>query len=401
MSLRNVAIVYKKELLESLRDRRTVLSSVLVPLLLFPVLTLVLGTLAAELFEEAKRQPSKIMVLGGEDSPDVLEGLRNAKDLRVLPFSPNYVDLISNKKIRAVVELPPGFQASAERGEHPTAKIYIFSGDFKSTIGATRIERFFTEYRDARVKRRLAAEKLPEGLMKLFEIKQQNVVSPEKVAAETYGGFIPYIVILMCMTGAMYPAMDLTAGEKERGTIETILSSPIKRTHLALGKFLVVVTASLVTAAISVTSMGTSVLLLSRFVPPGKEGEGIPMLPIHLKTVIAVFIVALPIAVLFAAVLLAISLFARTHKEASSYLTPLTSVVIIPAVAAVLPGIELTPKLAIIPILNASLLCKELVSGTYHWGYIAVIFLSTSVYAAGALFIAVRMFQRESVLFRS
>jgi len=251
------------------------------------------------------------------------------------------------------------------------------------------------------VKRRLAAEKLPEGLMKLFEIKQQNVVSPEKVAAETYGGFIPYIVILMCMTGAMYPAMDLTAGEKERGTIETILSSPIKRTHLALGKFLVVVTASLVTAAISVTSMGTSVLLLSRFVPPGKEGEGMPMLPIHLKTVIAVFIVALPIAVLFAAVLLAISLFARTHKEASSYLTPLTSVVIIPAVAAVLPGIELTPKLAIIPILNASLLCKELVSGTYHWGYIAVIFLSTSVYAAGALIIAVKMFQRESVLFRS
>ena len=116
MSLRNVAIVYKKELLESLRDRRTVLSSVLVPLLLFPVLTLVLGTLAAELFEEAKRQPSKIMILGGADSPDVLEGLRNAKDLRVLPFSPNYLDLISNKKIRAVVELPPGFQASAERG---------------------------------------------------------------------------------------------------------------------------------------------------------------------------------------------------------------------------------------------------------------------------------------------
>jgi sodium transport system permease protein len=237
--------------------------------------------------------------------------------------------------------------------------------------------------------------------MKSFDIQQENVVSPEKVAAESYGGFIPYIVILMCMTGAMYPAMDLTAGEKERGTMETILTSPISRTDLALGKFYLVVTASLVTAFLSVISMGTSVALLSTFVGNGIGGEDIPILPIHLKTAVAVFVVALPVAVLFAAVLLTISLFARSQKEAQSYLTPLTFVVIVPALAAILPDIELTPKLAIVPILNASLLCKELVSGTYHWNYIALIFLSTSVYAAAALFIAVKMFQRESVLFRS
>jgi sodium transport system permease protein len=77
----------------------------------------------------------------------------------------------------------------------------------------------------------------------------------------------------------------------------------------------------------------------------------------------------------------------------------MTFVVLVPAIAAVLPGVELTPKLALIPILNASLLCKELVTGTYHWNYIALIFVSTSVYAAAALFLAVKMFQRESVLF--
>jgi sodium transport system permease protein len=401
MSLRNVGIVYKKELTEALRDRRTLISSILVPLLLFPILTVVIGDAAAEFYGEAIREPSRIMVLGGTDSPAVIEGLRKVKNLQVVPTSRDYVDLISNKKIRAAIDLPPGFQASAERGEHPAVKIYIFSGDLKSSFGATRIEKFFTEYRDAAVRRRLTAEKLPEYLMKSFDIKQENVVSPEKVAAESYGGFIPYIVILMCMTGAMYPAMDLTAGEKERGTMETILSSPIKRTDLALGKFFLVVTASLVTAFLSVVSMGTSVALLSRFVGNGIEGESIPILPIHLKTVIAVFVVALPVAVLFSAVLLAISLFARSHKEAQSYLTPLTFVVIVPALAAVLPGIELTPKLAIVPILNASLLCKELVSGTYHWSYIALIFLSTSVYAGAALFLAVKMFQRESVLFRS
>jgi sodium transport system permease protein len=401
MSVRNQVTVYKKELTEAIRDHRTLISSILVPLLLFPILTAVAGYAAADLYEEAMREPSRIMVLGGTDSPAVLEGLHNVENLKVVPVSPDYVDLISNKKIHAVVDLPPGFQAGVEHGEHPAIKIYIFSGDLKSKFGATRIEKFFTEYRDSAVRCRLTAEKLPEDLMKSFDIKQENVVSPEKVAAESYGGFIPYIVILMCMTGAMYPAMDLTAGEKERGSMETILTSPISRTDLALGKFYLVVTASLVTAFLSVISMGTSVALLSTFVKNGIAGEDIPVLPIHLKTVIAVFVVALPVAVLFAAVLLTISLFARSQKEAQSYLTPLTFVVIVPALAAVLPDIELTPKLAIVPILNASLLCKELVSGTYHWNYIGLIFLSTSIYAGAALFLTVKMFQRESVLFRS
>jgi sodium transport system permease protein len=401
MSLRNIGIVYRKELTEALRDRRTLLSSTLLPLLLFPVLTVGIGYVAAEVMGEASREPSRIMVLGGADSPGVVEGLRGVKNLRVVPTGANYVDLISNKKIRAAVDIPASFEAGIARGEHPEVKIYVFSGDMKSAFGATRIEKFFSEYRDATVRSRLTSEKLPESLMKPFDVKQQNVVSDEKVAGESYGGLITYLVILMCMTGAMYPAMDLTAGEKERGTMETILSSPIKRTHLVFGKFLLVLTASLVTATLSVISMGTSFAVIARFVPIQGEGENLPILTMHAKTVVAFFVMALPVAVLFSAALITISLFAKTFKEAQSYLTPMTFAVIVPAIAAVLPGIELTPKLAVIPILNVSLLCKELVTGTYHWNYIALIFLSTCVYAGIALFLAVKMFQRESVLFSS
>ena len=119
----------------------------------------------------------------------------------------------------------------------------------------------------------------------------------------------------------------------------------------------------------------------------------------HAQTALAVFVMALPVAVLFSAVLMTISLFAKTFKEAQSYLTPMTFLVIVPAIAAVMPGIELTTKLALVPILNVSLLCKELVTGTYHWNYIALIFACTCVYAGIALFLAVKMFQRESVLF--
>jgi sodium transport system permease protein len=117
--------------------------------------------------------------------------------------------------------------------------------------------------------------------------------------------------------------------------------------------------------------------------------------------VFSVFLMAVPLAVLFSAGLITISLFAKSYKEAQSYVSPLMILVIVPAVAAMLPGVELTGKLALVPILNVSLLCKELVTGTYHWNFIALIFLSTSVYAAAALFLAVKMFQREDVLFRS
>jgi sodium transport system permease protein len=105
--------------------------------------------------------------------------------------------------------------------------------------------------------------------------------------------------------------------------------------------------------------------------------------------------------VLFAAALLTIALFAKTYKEAQSYLTPMTFIVVIPAVASLLPGVELNYKLALVPILSTSLVCKEIVAGTFHWNYILLILLASAVYAAAALFIAIKMFQRESVLFRS
>jgi sodium transport system permease protein len=402
MSFRNVAIVYRKELTEALRDRRTLMSSILIPLLLFPVLTLALGYALVEIVGEASRQPSRIMILGGEDSPQVVQALKQARNLRIEPSAADYIDRISNKKIRAAVSIPPGFQDEIARGGHPDIHIYMFSGDLKSMLATTRVEKFFGEYRDEMIRGRLTAERLPEGLLKPFDVQQQNVVSPEKVAGETYGGLIPYLVILMCMTGAMYPAMDLTAGEKERGTMETILSSPVNRTHLVLAKFLLVLTASLATATLSVLSMGTSFSVLSRLAAMGTSGsDGFPMMTIHPDAALAVFVVSLPVAVLFSAVLITISVFAKSYKEAQSYLTPMTFIVLVPAIAAVLPGIELTPKLAVIPILNVSLLCKELVAGTYHWNYIALIFLSTCLYAVAALFLAVKMFQRESVLFSS
>ncbi len=401
MSLRNVGVVYRKELLEASRDRRTLISTILVPILFFPVLTVGIGYVAVNLIGAASAETAKIMVLGAKDSPAIVEKLSQVKNLTVVPESPHYADLISNKKIRAAVSIPPGLETAADSREQAVpVQIYVFSGDLKSTFAANRIEKFFREYRDDIVRTRLSAEKLSPALLKPFDIKQENVVSEEKVAGETFGGIIPYLVIIMCLTGAMYPAMDLTAGEKERNTMETVLSSPVSRTHLVLGKFFLVLTASVATAALSVTSMGVSSWIMQQFQKPG-AGETALHISIGFGAVLSVFFVAFPLAILFSAALITISLFAKSYKEAQSYISPLMILVVVPSIAAMLPGIELSPKLSLIPILNVSLLCKDLVAGTYHWNAIALIFLSTSVYAGAAIFIAIKMFQRESVLFRS
>ncbi len=403
MSAQNIGFVFRKELTEWLRDRRTIISTVVIPLLLFPILTVGFGTMATVLIGKAKEEIPKVIVLGGEDSPKILEGVRKLDKINIVEAQTNWKDEIINKEVRAAVEIPPGFEADLAAQKSDVVKIYMYEGEIKSSFAADRIEKYFKDLSDKVVTERLAAKNLPASILKPFEIKQDNVAPPEKVSGAVLGGLVGYMVILLCLTGGMYPAMDLTAGEKERGTMETILSSPISRYHLVLGKFFLVLTAALTTAALSVVSMGVSFAGLKFFSHgAGQQGESAAlMLKLGPAAVISIFVMALPVAVLFSAALMTISLFAKSYKEAQSYVSPLMILVIVPAVAAMLPGVELTSKLALIPILNVSLLCKELVTGTYHWNYIATIFLSTCVYAGAALFLAVKMFQREDVLFRS
>jgi sodium transport system permease protein len=404
MSLHSIGVVYRKELTEALRDRRTLISTIVVPLLLFPVMSVGFASVASLLVGKAKEESPKVMILGGSDSPAVVAELKKLEKIDMVPADANWKEEIINKEVRAVVDIPVGFESDLAEQKEETVKIYIYSGELKSSLAADKIEKDLKEYRDTVVKARLAAKNLPVTVLTPFQVKQQNVAPPEKVGGAAIGGLIGYMVILLCMTGAMYPAMDLTAGEKERGTMETILSSPISRTDLVLGKFSLVLSASLATAALSVLSMGVSFWAAQHFhaLDFGDTSDPNAMqIKIGVGAALSMFLMALPIAVLFSAALFTIALFAKTYKEAQSYLTPMTFLIIIPAVAAMLPGIELTPKLALVPILNVSLLCKELVASTYHWHYIAIIFASTCVYAAAALFIAIKMFQRESVLFRS
>jgi sodium transport system permease protein len=403
MNARNIVTVFVKELRDTLRDRRAIISMFLVPTLLMPLITFGFAAVSIKLVKKAGREVPTVMIIGGEDSPAIRQTLEKQADFKIVPASPNYAERISQKKLRAAVEIPPGFDEAVRNGTRSTVKIYTHDGELRSGFATRAIEDALRTYSRVLVRERLAANNLPADLINPFHTSRQNVAPPEKVGGNSFlGGMIPYMLIILCFTGAMYPAIDLTAGEKERGTMETILCSPAARSELVLGKFLVVLVASLATVASSLASMGLTALLGSGWLRGAiGAGAGAAMPTISVPGVLSVVVLVLPLAVLFAALLMTISLFAKSYKEAQTYVSPLLIIVILPAVGAVLPGIELTTTLSLIPILNIALVSKELVAGTFPLLPLTLIFLSTCVYAAAALGLAVRMFNREDVIFRS
>lgn len=402
MNGRAIGIVYRKELRDSLRDRRTIISMIVVPVLAIPLLMFGVGTLAFKTMAHAREEIPRVMIVGGEDSPKVLAALHAAGSLQIVPVTGNFTNQIVEKRVRAVVKLPPDFDAAIASGEQAEVEIFEYQGDVNSGFAAEKLNTFFRNLSDTTVRESLENRGVPVGVLKPFTIQRQNVAPPAKVAGSLLGGFLPYVIIILCLTGAMYPAIDVTAGEKERGTMETILCCPVKRTNLVLGKFLMVLTASVSTVLLSLLSMGASFQFAKRVLANSGPREALLAVnTIDMGGLAGVFLMLLPVAVIVSAVMLMLGVFSRSFREAQSYAGPLMLVVIVPAMVAILPGIDLNASLAMVPLANVSLACKEMMAGIWHWNYLVLIFGSACLYAVAALAATVWMFHREEVLFRS
>jgi hypothetical protein len=176
-------------------------------------------------------------------------------------------------------------------------------------------------------------------------------------------------------------------------------------------KFLMVLTGSLSAMGLALLSMGITAMAGGAIMMGGSgataslgaaaKNSAATMGTIDPVGLLGVLAMTLPVAVLFSALQFTVALFAKSYKEAQSYIGPMVIIVLMPAMIGMLPGIDLNAKLALVPLLNLSLVCKEMLSGDWHWNYIVIIFGSSCLYAAAALALAVRMFKREDVIFRA
>lgn len=401
MKAANVGVVYRKELKDMLRDRKTLISMFLFPLILFPLMTVGFGTFERRMRSSAQAAASKVMILGADHAPELAARLRETEGLEILPVADDYKQRIADKKLRAAIEFPAGFEATLGKpgtGEPPTVQIYFYSTETRSQAAVTKLEDVVNKYRQEAIERRLQTQGMSKAEIQPVEVKQENVAAPEKVAGSRLAIMLPYFIVFLCFMGAIGPAIDLTAGEKERGTLETILASAVGRDDLVMGKFLLVLTTSLTTAVMSLLSFAVTTRFSKEYMEQMTGGHAFS---ISATTIAAALLVVLPMSVLFSATLIALCLQAKSFKEAQNYTGPMLLLIIMPAMAGMIPGVELNLALAAVPVLNVSLVTKELFGGNLPMMPIAVTFISTSIYAGIALFAAFKMFQTESVLFRS
>ena len=390
--------VFRKELLEVARDRRTLIFMIALPLLLIPVLLNFTIEFMADAEKEAATKTLDYAVFGAEELPELTEAFASAN------FSATPLDdqaeieaAIDDDRIDlALVVLPAG------PGEQRKVELWFNNASMSSKVKS----------RTKDVLDGLGARLRSKRLEEVYEIRdpavQQSVIEPvvmvprgiapmREVIGEAAGGMLPYLFIIFCFLGAMYPAIDLAAGEKERGTLETLLLVPIPRWQVVLGKFFVVFVAGVVSASLQLVGIGGWIAWRSREL----GGElGNVLATIGAGDLLLVVAMLVPTAAIFASLLLCISIYAKSFKEAQSYMAPLQMLVILPAFLAMLPGIELDWTTASIPITNISLAIKEIIKGTMDLSMLVAILGSSTLLAGALLWVSTWWFGRENVLFR-
>jgi sodium transport system permease protein len=398
MNIRKIKVIYSKEMLETLRDRRTIISSVLLPILLFPILMFGIGSVMKMEKEKTKAEVPKITVIGVSFAPSFVSVLRAENAFEIVNVQ-DYKTALNQKEINAALEFPLDFEKKLRLGVNSRATIYYDAAESRSSLAKDKLKNKLKDYQDSLVTGRLKERNFERSMLYPIEIIEENLAPKEKMSGFMLGMFLPYMIVILAMVGAMYPAIDLTAGEKERGTLETILVTPVSRLDIATGKFLAVLTASLITIILAITSMSLSATLgfarMNEF-----SSEQIPMV-IKPLSILLVFLLMVPLTSIFSSALLSVCLFAKSYKEAQSYVSPLMFLVILPAMVSFIPEIELSWGWAFVPIVNVSLAAREVLVGTFRWGFIGIIFLSTFIYASFSIFVTKRLFEKEEVLFRS
>ncbi len=390
-----VKTIFLKELRDILRDRRTLFVMVVLPILLYPLLMIGFTQVAALQVSKLEQKKSRIVVLG-EQNTRSLTALLDSLPTMLREDTVEWRGRLARSEIEAAVEFSPGFADSVASRRAAQVKVYFNSSKEASEQAKKRLEQTFAQHHQQIVASRLEALSADTTLLRAYSISDENVATQEQQQGAFIGRLLGYIIIIMTLMGAFYPAIDLTAGEKERGTLETLLVSPASRSEIVFGKFLTVAVISLITASLNVLSIGVSMAYIF-----GKVGGGaMGALSVNPLSLALTYLLILPLAVAFAAVCLAIAVSARTYKEGQSLLTPLYTVIILPAMVSLLPGTEISPTLAAIPIVNVSLLIKEYMMGHYLWTETAIAFGSTSLLAALALSWATSQFKQESVIFR-
>lgn len=431
MKWSNTRMIFIRELRDQLRDRRTLLTIAVLPLILYPLL----GMCFLQVSQFMQESPSRLWIVGAENLPtsppllvegqwaDPLVGDDLVEiELEAQPW-PLEQDLkaaadqrIREGEVDAVLWIPAGFaeqlsgqgslgqsrDTPQEATPPPTQQIFVNSASDRSRVAYTRLESILENWRRQVVQENLRRQHVAPAAIEPFLVADVDLAEQSGRQAVVWAKILPFVVLVWALTGAFYPAIDLCAGEKERGTLETLLSSPALRSEIVWGKLLTVMVFSIATSTLNMVSMGITGTLIARQMQamPGAGAMVIGAPPLH--AMLWLFVGLLPIAAMFSALSLAVAAFARSTKEGQYYLMPLMFISMPLMILPILPSAELNLGTSLIPVTGVLLLLRKLIEGQIldALPFLPPVALVTGVCCWLSIRWAVDQFNNESVLFR-
>ena len=401
MNKNTVFSLYKKEMLDIFRDKKTMIIMVLVPLFLYPAMMLGTLLIMSNISQESLEKTYQVGIVASEEAEAVKALLLNEEDDYEYFFETRVYDDVKtceqaliDGQIHAFIQITDG-----EDGR----KIYevgTVSSVMDSVTSGGYIKEILGGYRDS-LRNDLLEEQFGdyEEILNPILIEGKDLATIEESAGSIFGYIIPFMLITSVLMGAVYPAIDVTAGERERGTLETMMTLPVKNSEMMFSKFMAVSTVAVMSAFLNLLSMFLMGLYMYDSMQLATTAFGDMNLLQFIPSVIAL-LVCMPIFAMFAsAVCLSICIFAKSFKEANNYSTPILLVFMFASMAGMLPNITLNAKTSLIPIVNVSLFIKAVFELKFEWEYIVLVLLSNVVYSVVAVVLMSKLFSSEDVLF--
>ncbi|MBI4603333.1 MAG: ABC transporter permease [Planctomycetes bacterium] len=396
-ALREAWVVFRKEVRGLARDRHTVIYSVLVPLFLYPGLVWGIVQVLAYARGVEERTASRVLVVDGSRDEALAKLLAGREGLEVLLGAKGSSDSRAAARAKilageadAVLAFTPSREGAGGAAWAGSARVYFNSARGASRRARERLEEALAAYRSQVLLDAARSAGAGPEVLDAAPLAARDLSTREDIARTIASHVLPLLMTVVTALGALYPALEVTVGERERGTLETTLAAPVSRSSLVLGKYLAVTAFALLAFAINVASMGLTLLQLG-------SQLGLDAPPVSPWALLATGTAALLLALLLGAVMMLIGLAARSFKEGQAYVTPVYVLALLPAALASSGGGALTEALALVPVVNVSALFREALLGRLAAAPAAICVISSAAYVAAALLLGARLLRDESL----
>ena len=393
-----IIAIFKKELTDVLRDKRTLFFMIVIPVIVMPLIFI--GSIKFQEYQ-SKKSDEKILNIGlinKTSDSQIRDYLLDQKGVYLVEdIDLDSLELgIKNDSLQGGLYIHKNFINDISTNAMGKVEVYYKSSDLMSKA-KNRINNALEIYKNEVVSERLSQFNVDKDLLEPLDIINKDISTKKETIGKAVGGLIPYMLVIFIFLGAMYPAIDLGAGEKERGSLETLLSSPATKFEITVGKLMVVSLAGMVSGLISVIGISVPFYFIGN-IPDQIKSTVLEIISPFI--IVSVIILMVPIAIFFASMLLSISFYARSFKEAQSLMGPLNIIIIVPLMLTLGPGIEIDHITALIPLINVGLLTKEILAGSAQPIYFIETLSSLLFFAAIGIRFSVYWFNKENTIFR-